>query len=209
GQQVEVIDGTASKGQPTADPSTGIWTLLVSGLSETAHSFTAKALYGSGQTSVPRTFRVVNEMLLDNFDGYHHQDVRPGNPLTLPTMIITSSNTTIGINTPLVPTPGITDGNVLLIFARGTARITLKSEYSYVRFSMICFSLTILRFYNSNDTHLGERRPPYGYGGDGSLPPPSWVEFQAPGEHKISYIEIDQSIGANRPGHIDYFYIKA
>jgi len=44
GQKVEVLDGTVSKGQATADPVTGIWTLLVSGLTVAAHSFTAKAL---------------------------------------------------------------------------------------------------------------------------------------------------------------------
>ncbi|MET0778194.1 MAG: hypothetical protein ABWZ65_22230, partial [Pseudomonas mandelii] len=58
GQQVDVLDGSVSKGQPTADPSTGIWTLPVTGLSVAAHSFTAKALYGSGQTSAARTLTV-------------------------------------------------------------------------------------------------------------------------------------------------------
>ncbi|EJM82603.1 hypothetical protein PMI34_04741, partial [Pseudomonas sp. GM74] len=60
GQKVQILDGTTSKGEATADPSTGIWTLQVSGLSETGHSFTAKALYGSGQVSTPpRTLTVV------------------------------------------------------------------------------------------------------------------------------------------------------
>ncbi|MEO8643451.1 MAG: hypothetical protein ABI447_18520, partial [Pseudomonas sp.] len=57
-QKVDVLDGTDSKGQPMADETTGIWTLLVSGLSATAHSFTAKALYGSGAVSAARTFAV-------------------------------------------------------------------------------------------------------------------------------------------------------
>ncbi|OYQ28876.1 hypothetical protein B7L09_02495 [Pseudomonas mandelii] len=58
GQQVDVLDGAVSKGQATADLITGVWTLLVSGLSVAAHSFTAKALYGSGQSSAPRTLTV-------------------------------------------------------------------------------------------------------------------------------------------------------
>ncbi|PMW86241.1 hypothetical protein C1X33_33740, partial [Pseudomonas sp. GW460-E13] len=58
GQKIDVLDGTVSKGQPTADSGTGVWTLLVSGLSAGAHSFTAKALYGSGQSSAPRTLTV-------------------------------------------------------------------------------------------------------------------------------------------------------
>ena len=58
GQKVQILDDTTSKGEATADPSTGIWTLPVSGLSLAAHSFTAKALYGSGQTSAPWTLTV-------------------------------------------------------------------------------------------------------------------------------------------------------
>ncbi|WP_139834894.1 hypothetical protein [Pseudomonas sp. R34(2017)] len=59
GQKVDVLLGTVPKGQPVADPTTGNWTLTVPGLPATAHSFSAKALYGSGQSSAPRTFTVV------------------------------------------------------------------------------------------------------------------------------------------------------
>ncbi|WP_169429342.1 hypothetical protein [Pseudomonas fluorescens] len=58
GQQVEILDGAVSKGNATADPSTGIWTKDLTGLSVAAHSFTAKALYGAGQTSGARTLTV-------------------------------------------------------------------------------------------------------------------------------------------------------
>ncbi|NYH12551.1 hypothetical protein [Pseudomonas moraviensis] len=58
GKEVDVLLGTVSKGQPVADPTTGIWTLPVTGLTETVHSFTAKALYGSGQSSAEWTFTV-------------------------------------------------------------------------------------------------------------------------------------------------------
>ena len=58
GHNVEVFDGTTSKGQAMADKSTGVWTLLVSGLSEALHSFKAKALYGTGVVSAERTLTV-------------------------------------------------------------------------------------------------------------------------------------------------------
>ncbi|MCU7252001.1 hypothetical protein, partial [Pseudomonas koreensis] len=58
GQKVEVFDGATSKGQATADATTGEWRLIVSALSAAAHSFTAKALYGSGEQSGARTFTV-------------------------------------------------------------------------------------------------------------------------------------------------------
>ena len=59
GQKVQVFDGTASKGEATADATTGIWTLTVSSLTVAAHSYTAKALYGSGATSAARTLTVI------------------------------------------------------------------------------------------------------------------------------------------------------
>ncbi|PZW88509.1 YVTN family beta-propeller protein, partial [Pseudomonas sp. 478] len=58
GLEVEVFDSATSKGEATADKSTGVWTKLVSGLSETVHHFKAKALYGSGVESAVRTFTV-------------------------------------------------------------------------------------------------------------------------------------------------------
>jgi putative ubiquitin-RnfH superfamily antitoxin RatB of RatAB toxin-antitoxin module len=58
GQKVEILDGTASKGQATAHATTGVWTLLVSALTVAAHSFTGKALYGSGAVSAARTLTV-------------------------------------------------------------------------------------------------------------------------------------------------------
>ncbi|UST60380.1 Ig-like domain-containing protein [Pseudomonas moraviensis] len=58
GQKVEIFDGTVSKGQATAHATTGVWTLLVSALAVAAHSFTVKALYGSGAVSAARTLTV-------------------------------------------------------------------------------------------------------------------------------------------------------
>ncbi|WP_085694634.1 hypothetical protein [Pseudomonas sp. B7(2017)] len=59
GQKVDVLDGVTSKGQATADAATGRWTLTVSGLSAAVHTFTAKAMYGDGLVSTPRSFTVV------------------------------------------------------------------------------------------------------------------------------------------------------
>ncbi|MCL5227042.1 Ig-like domain-containing protein, partial [Pseudomonas sp. In614] len=57
-QKVQILDGTTSKGEATANATTGIWTLTVSSLTVAAHSFTAKALYGSGATSAARMLTV-------------------------------------------------------------------------------------------------------------------------------------------------------
>ncbi|VVN32661.1 hypothetical protein PS655_04956 [Pseudomonas fluorescens] len=65
GQQIEVFDGATSKGNATADPATGKWERLVSGLSVAAHSFKAKALYGTGAESAVRTLTVGPELVVD------------------------------------------------------------------------------------------------------------------------------------------------
>ncbi|MCU1772171.1 Ig-like domain-containing protein, partial [Pseudomonas sp. 13B_3.2_Bac1] len=61
GQQVQIKDGTTIIEDATADASSGIWTLVISGLAEGCHIFTATALYGSGQESIPRSLEVVSE----------------------------------------------------------------------------------------------------------------------------------------------------
>ncbi len=58
GQKVQVFDGAADEGEASADPVTGIWSHRIGGLTATEHRFTAKALYGSGQTSTVRTLKV-------------------------------------------------------------------------------------------------------------------------------------------------------
>jgi hypothetical protein len=67
GQKVEIFDGTVSKGQATAHATTGVWTLLVSALAVAAHSFTVKALYGSGAVSAARTL-TVKQIIVEDFE---------------------------------------------------------------------------------------------------------------------------------------------
>ncbi|MFJ2386013.1 hypothetical protein [Pseudomonas koreensis] len=68
GKQVEVFNGTVSKGKATADALTGIWTLLITGLAVATHNLQAKALYGSGQTTAKRQFYVIAELQRDFTD---------------------------------------------------------------------------------------------------------------------------------------------
>ncbi|MHC8342860.1 hypothetical protein [Pseudomonas sp. RT6P73] len=58
GQEVEIFDGTTSKDETTANASTGIWELWVLENAVGSHNFTAKALYGVGQSSDNRTLIV-------------------------------------------------------------------------------------------------------------------------------------------------------
>ncbi|MFJ2537428.1 hypothetical protein ACIOWA_07930, partial [Pseudomonas sp. NPDC087614] len=56
GQEVEIFDGATAKGRTTA--TNGVWTFPVSDLTVAAHSFKAKALYGTGAESAARTLTV-------------------------------------------------------------------------------------------------------------------------------------------------------
>ena len=51
GSTVELFDGTTSKGTIKADCSSGAWSIALSGLSEGAHTYTAKATDTKGNTS--------------------------------------------------------------------------------------------------------------------------------------------------------------
>ncbi|WP_341959493.1 hypothetical protein [Pseudomonas sp. RC10] len=55
GEQVEIRDGSASKGNAKADAD-GLWEKDLPGLSFTLHTLTAKALYQEGEVSAARTF---------------------------------------------------------------------------------------------------------------------------------------------------------
>ncbi|MDR6956208.1 hypothetical protein J2W43_000171 [Pseudomonas brassicacearum] len=68
-QKVEIFDGMDSKGTALVN-SSGIWTYAVIGLDVDAHSFTAKALYGSNPESAAYTFTVVEPL---NFGQDHSQ----------------------------------------------------------------------------------------------------------------------------------------
>lgn len=70
GQQVEVFDGAVSKGKASTNASTGIWTLTVSELSAELHSFTVKALYGSGAVSARRTLTVIADLWRDSVTDF-------------------------------------------------------------------------------------------------------------------------------------------
>jgi hypothetical protein len=75
GQQVEVFDGTTSKGRVTA--TSGIWESLVTALSEGEHSFKAKALYWPGvESAPPRTITVKFFSPLYDFTDFNDLQLR-------------------------------------------------------------------------------------------------------------------------------------
>jgi hypothetical protein len=64
-QQVDIRDGEISKGKPTANPLTRIWTQTIDNLALAPHSLTARAMYGSGEVSAPWNFTVMEALVID------------------------------------------------------------------------------------------------------------------------------------------------
>lgn len=82
GQKVDILDGSVSKGQPVADETTGIWTLLVSGLDLVTHSFSAKARYGQNPESNTWEIRVREwPLTLSGISGSRHGSVEVFYPI--------------------------------------------------------------------------------------------------------------------------------
>ena len=95
GQKVDVLDGTASKGKPPVDPTTGVWTLGVSGLSVAAHSFTAKAEYGAGPVSAARTLTVaaLATLKITSVKDPYGKEVPNGSTITNDSVTLTGTAT--------------------------------------------------------------------------------------------------------------------
>ncbi|MEX5667047.1 hypothetical protein ABFV57_19520 [Pseudomonas neuropathica] len=97
GQQIEVFDGTTSKGKSTADPVKDIWELLVTGLSEAAHSFKAKALYGSGAESAARKLTVAPYRGIEKWENEPVNTTFPLNiPITIKSGLTVTSLSSVG-----------------------------------------------------------------------------------------------------------------
>ena len=61
-KSVEIYDGNTAKGKVNVNAA-GIWTYTLNGLASTAHSLTAKALYGNALSSAPWTFTVTVQIV--------------------------------------------------------------------------------------------------------------------------------------------------
>ncbi|MFJ5237613.1 hypothetical protein ACIP86_12915 [Pseudomonas neuropathica] len=134
GQKVRILDGNVPKGEPMADPVTGIWTQIVLALSVADHRFTAEALYEPGQTSDARAFSILPVTFTENFDNYSQDQITF---LNTPYMTITSGQGYLRI---LDSGGGVPfDGNILTMVSRnntpsGIHVLDLKVPCSRVEF---------------------------------------------------------------------------
>ncbi|UVM02103.1 Ig-like domain-containing protein [Pseudomonas atacamensis] len=130
GMKVNILDGLTSIGGPTADPADGVWTMTAT-FSVGPHEITAEALYGSGQMSAVRKFKVVAALAIDqsvmNLDavkfvqsyGWGTKEV-PGNVLTrqaqggTPPYMYQSDNPTVASVTSTGKVAGLKNGTTTI-----------------------------------------------------------------------------------------------
>lgn len=136
-QRVQILDGATDKGEATVDETTGIWTHTMTQLSVADHSFTAKALYGSGKTSQARALTVVMPLsieqgtmnlngikLLQSY-GWPTKEVA-GNVQVraavggVPPLTYTSSDNTIASVTPIGKVSGMKNGQAIITVTDST-----------------------------------------------------------------------------------------
>ena len=189
GQKVEIFDGTVSKGPATADPTTGVWTLLMSALAVAAHSFTAKALYGSGAVSATRTFTVIAVGGYENWDREPAQrlHVNVTKKLDSGLEVTTLEDVEPGVLIGQAPPnfPGINGQMMHIIY---TAKVQFKWAGTATRVSLNVGYITQhvhkIRFFDLSGTLIEER----------NLPISGWSStsftYQASSGRKISYFEI-------------------
>jgi hypothetical protein len=97
GLDVEIFDGTTSKGTTTANAN-GVWTLSLTGLAVAAHAIKAKALYGSGAESAVRTFNVVASVapVITSIKDSKNVEI-PANASTVDTSVTLTGNASAGL----------------------------------------------------------------------------------------------------------------
>jgi hypothetical protein len=210
GQKVEIFDGTISKGQATADITTGVWTLLVSALTVAAHSFTAKALYGVGESSVARTFTIrAAEIVIDNFGSteFSNGEIRDVGNATITYRIVTGTPPPASGGSALVFTNRFLyneHGQHKAVFnlksqARKTITITIKSYkvQDYVTEVIGSFNFT-------GPQGIFHSQPIRSDAGQYVT-----VEYTMPGDQSFTGFEIVQLAASNSPhGHVYIFIDK-
>jgi hypothetical protein len=183
GQKVDVLDGAVSKGKPPVDPTTGVWTLDVSNLSISEHSFTAKALYGEQSISTQWNFKNLPPEEFENFES-----AAPGiiQTLDLHAMYIRKTGSGNGVLIQVITyAPHITGKALRIPWDQGVD-ITLKNSATKIRFGFKSLNITwfSIKIFDDNNTNKSFSIIPY---------PPNyadWAEFFFDDRRRIKRITI-------------------
>ncbi|MFP6832959.1 MAG: hypothetical protein VB998_14055, partial [Pseudomonas sp.] len=191
GQKVEVLDGTTTKGQPIADATTGVWTLLVAGLTVAVHSFTAKALYGAGAVSAVRKLTVTRS-LYEDFEQSSAREIRLNDPVLLPsgltlTVVKQSLRTMTISNTERSPEYGL-GRRSLIVGSGGTMRISWAGALTNIKFAIFHMNQSnAISFFDTSGNLIARNALTF------STTNKHYHQYSAPPGRYISYFEIEAS----------------
>jgi len=191
GQKVEVLDGTTTKGQPIADATTGVWTLLVAGLTVAVHSFTAKALYGAGAVSAVRKLTVTRS-LYEDFEQSSAREIRLNDPVLLPsgltlTVVKQSLKTMTISNTESNPEFGL-GRRSLIVGSGGTMRISWAGALTNIKFAIFHMNQSnAISFFDTSGNLIARNALTF------SNTNKHYHQYSAPPGRYISYFEIEAS----------------
>jgi hypothetical protein len=161
GQKVEIFDGATSKGQATAHATYGSWTLTADNLAVGEHSFTAKALYGSGETSKPYEIKVLDSDIED-FENCAPGVLPQNTPYSTPLITLTWPLPNDQIVARIL---GTTPGNKLLelksnedVLGQIKVQVELNNHRPCSMIQMLNSGASgEVDFYNSQGVHLGQK----------------------------------------------------
>ena len=158
GQKVRIKDGATVKGVATVNLTTGLWELTVTDLSVATHSFTATALYGSGEVSGSRV--VVVSPSIPQREDFENRSGREPIRLDLPSMTIERNpreGEYITIITDSNFQPPIARKHLLINGVNSTSTFTFMGNYSSISFDYAFTTYAAkAKFYDSTNNLLGE-----------------------------------------------------
>ncbi|MFJ4197987.1 hypothetical protein ACIP0B_28460, partial [Pseudomonas sp. NPDC089534] len=208
GLKVEVFDGTVSKGQATANATSGVWMMAISGLSATLHTFTAKGRYGVNPVSEQRKVNVqaVPITWYENFDSRPAQTISSGSSIVFDTMTINfqAGGNPIAITTYAYPVSGMLTGHAIgtnygfldETSARQTIMLTPKYACSRVRFAYTYQRHWAQIVFQDTAGELSRRDFPASPSNEHH-----WVDYSSPAGRKIETILIT----SNDQSFFDFF----
>ena len=144
GSTVELFEGTASKGTTKADASPGIWSIALSGVSEGAYTYTAKATDAASNTSytsnsVTVTVDMTSPKVSDVYpaDGatgvLRNTDIAASFTERMDSATLTSSTVTLvkaGTTTPISVNMGLMDSKDKVWISTGGVELDANTKYT-------------------------------------------------------------------------------
>ncbi|WPN49351.1 hypothetical protein [Pseudomonas sp. P8_241] len=203
GLEVEIFDGTATKGKAPVDPVTGIWSREVTGLSVSEHRFTAKANYGASPVSEPWVLNVIaaglpTEDFESGFSGDEGGHIRPGASRNFPTLVVlnvsAASVSFMNFHEQLEP---YSSGRPLSVIG-GLVKLTLKISVKRIKFGAVdqsAYTEAKVSYFDEQGAIVHQTPIQFR----------AWNEYTAPDLKRIKTIEIEHTLDKGQHVFFDKF----